>query len=121
MYRSSNLPVKKPCSDFFYLRTLFHFADVDAIHGGLDEDEEAGQRIIIRHSKSIMRLEELIKGSNWGLHPAGNGLLVQDDVEVLDAVASFSDTEKKGLFGANSLAGGHNYLLPTDGQQCRYK
>lgn len=101
MYRSSNLTVKKPCSDFFYPRTLFHFADVNAIHGGLDEDEEAGQRIIIRHGKSIMRLEELIKGSNWGLHPAGNGLLVQDDVEVLDAVASFSDTEKKGLFGAS--------------------
>lgn len=31
----------------------------------------------------------------------GNGLLVQDDVEVLDAVASFSDTKKKGLFGSS--------------------
>lgn len=101
MYLSSNLAVKKPCSDFFYSGTFFHFADVNAIHSGLDEDEEAGQGIIIRHSKSIMRLEELIKGSNWGLHPAGNGLLVQDDVEVLDAVASFSDTEQKGLSGAS--------------------
>ncbi len=46
-------------------------------------------------------LEELVKGSNWVLHPEGNGLLVQDDVEVLDAVASFADTEQKGLLGAS--------------------
>lgn len=106
MYRSSNLTVKKPRSDFFHPRTLFHFANVDAKHGGLDEGEEAGQRIVIGQGKSIMRLEELIKCSNWGLHPAGNGLLVQDDVEILDAVASFTNTEKKGLFGASFLKEG---------------
>lgn len=53
-----------------------------------------------------MRLEELIKGSNWALHPAGNGLLVQDDGEILDAVASFSHTEKKGLFEASFFKDG---------------
>lgn len=53
-----------------------------------------------------MCLEELIKGSNSGLRRTGDHLLVQDDVKILDAVLSLSDTQKKELSRASLLQEG---------------
>ena len=78
--------MKKSCSNFLHPRTLLHTANVNAIHGCLNEGVEVAQRLIVGHSKSKMCLEELVKGSNYSLCLGGNGLLVQDDVEILDAV-----------------------------------
>ena len=77
--------------------TLVHTACTNAIHSGLDECVDVAQGFIIGHSKSKMCLEELIKGCDAGLHRTGNNLLVQENVEILNAVVSFSDMEEKGL------------------------
>lgn len=55
-----------------------------------------------------MCLEELVKGSNSSLRLTRNGLLVHDDVEMLDAVVSFSNTQEKRLSRASVLEEGLN-------------
>jgi len=101
MCSSSNCTVKNSRSNFLDPRTLLHTSNINSIHGGLDECVEAGQRFIVGHGKNKMCLEELVIGSNYGLRRTGNDLLVQDNVEILDAVASFSNTQEKGLSTAS--------------------
>lgn len=103
MSSSSNWTVKDSCTDFLDLRTLLHTANINTIHSALDEGVEVTQRLIIGHSKSKMCLEKLIKGSDSGLCHTGNDPLIQDNVEILDAVLTFPEAQEKALSRASFL------------------
>lgn len=98
----SNLSVVNSHTDFFDPWTFLGNAHINAIHRCLNERVEDAQGLIIRH-KDKVRLKEFIKGCNSCLRHAGNGLLVQDDVKLLNATPLFSNTEEEGLCRSNLL------------------
>ncbi len=99
----SNLSVLNSHSDFLDPWTFLGSAHINAINRCLNERVEVAQGLIIRHSKDKVCLKEFIKGCNSCLRHAGNGLLVQDDVKLLNATPLFSNTEEEGLCRSNLL------------------
>lgn len=93
----SNLGVVNSHSDFLDPWTLLGTAHINAIHGCLDESEEVAQGLIVGYSKHKVCLKEFVEGCNRCLHRAGYGLLVQDDVKLLDTTPLFPNTEEEGL------------------------
>lgn len=94
---SSNISVKQPCSEFLYSGTFLGTSQVDVKHCGLDECVEAVEGFMVVNTEDEVCLEKLIESCQGCLRLARDGLLVNDDIEPLNVVLLFTNTEKEGL------------------------
>lgn len=89
--------MQKPCSEFFDSGTFLGTSNINVKYRGLYESVEAGEGFMVVDTEDELSFEEFIEGCHGCLPLARDGLVVNDDVEPLNVVLLFTNTQQEGL------------------------
>lgn len=94
---TSSIGAQQSCSELLDSGTFLCISHIDVEHRGLDECIEVVEGFMVVNTEDEMCLEEFIESCQGCLRLARDGFVVNNNIEPLDVVLLFTDTQQEGL------------------------